>query len=353
MNDVAVTYDSRLRIWLFLGLTLLASLVLLMLNVILGSVDIPLDQVGRIIIDGESDRKAWTNIVMKSRLPQAITAMLAGAGLSVGGLQMQTLFRNPLAGPSVLGISSGASLGVAFVLLLSGKLIGVALSQFGFMGDVAVTIAAFVGAMSVLFIVVFFSERVKGNATLLIIGIMVGYAGAAIVGMLKFFSLEEDIRAYVIWGLGSFAKVSTSQMKIFAPVMIVALIGSMLLAKSLNLLQLGDNYARNLGLNIKRIRILVILSAGFLTATVTAFCGPVIFLGLAVPHLTRGILKTSDHRKLLPGVVMMGILLALLCALIARLPGFDGALPVNSITSLVGAPVVVMVLMQKRKTIEE
>ena len=291
----------------------------------------------------------WQNIIWKSRVPQALTALVAGAGLSVSGLQMQTVFRNPLAGPSVLGISSGASMGVAFVVLLSGSLGGVALSKLGFMGEIALTIAAIAGSLSIMANVVFVSQKVRGNVTLLIIGVMIGYIANAVIGVLKFFSVVEDIRAYVIWGLGSFARVSGDQMTLFICIMVVLLPLSFLLVKTLNLLLLGDAYARNLGLNIKRARLLVITCSGVLVAIVTAYCGPIIFLGLAVPHLCRGMFRTSDHRILMPASLLAGASLALVCNLIARMPGFEGALPVNSVTALVGAPVVMSVLFNKRR----
>ena len=274
---------------------------------------------------------------------------MAGAGLAVSGLQMQTVFRNPLAGPSVLGISSGASLGVALVILLSGSVGGVALSKLGYIGELALTIAATVGSLSVMALIVFVSQKVRGSVTLLIIGVMIGYVANAIIGMLKYFSVEEDIRAYVIWGLGSFARVSGNQMTLFVAIMAVLLPLSLLLIKTLNLLLLGEGYARNLGLNIKRARLSVISCAGLLTAIVTAYCGPVIFLGLAVPHLCRGLLRTSDHRILMPASILTGASLALVCNLIARMPGFEGALPVNSVTALIGAPIVVYVLFSKRR----
>ena len=291
----------------------------------------------------------WQNILWKSRVPQALTALVAGAALSVSGLQMQTVFRNPLAAPSVLGVSAGASLGVAFVVLLSGAIGGVALSRLGYLGEIALSVAAIIGSLSVLALIVFISTKVKGNVTLLIIGVMIGYVANAIIGVLKFFSVEEDIRAYVIWGLGSFARVSGDQMLLFVTLMVLLIPLSFLLIKTMNLLLLGSNYARNLGLNIHRARLLVILSAGILVAIVTAYCGPIMFIGLAVPHLARAIFHSSDHRVLMPATVLIGATLALACNLIARMPGFEGALPLNSVTALIGAPVVASVLFRKRK----
>ena len=334
----------------FYMLLIMASIFLFFfLNLVLGSVSIPLRAVWNILWGTGNESVIWQNIIWKSRVPQALTALVAGAGLSVSGLQMQTVFRNPLAGPSVLGISSGASMGVAFVVLLSGSLGGVALSKLGFMGEIALTIAAIAGSLSIMALIVFVSQKVRGNVTLLIIGVMIGYIANAVIGVLKFFSVEEDIRAYVIWGLGSFARVSGDQMTLFICIMVVLLPLSFLLVKTLNLLLLGDAYARNLGLNIKRARLLVITCSGVLVAIVTAYCGPIIFLGLAVPHLCRGMFRTSDHRILMPASLLAGASLALVCNLIARMPGFGGALPVNSVTALVGAPVVMSVLFNKRR----
>ncbi len=279
--------------------------------------------------------------------------MVAGAGLAVSGLQMQTVFRNPLAGPSVLGISNGASLGVACVVLMSGSLGGVALSRLGYIGDVAMSVAAIVGSLAVMALILYVSQKVKGNVTLLIIGVMIGYLATAVIGVLKFFSAEEDIKAYVVWGLGSFSRVSGNQMVLFVVLMAILLPMSMLLVKTMNLLLLGDGYARNLGLNIRRARMLVILCSGVLVAIVTAYCGPIMFIGLAVPHLCRAIFRSSDHRILMPGTLLAGAALALFCNLVARMPGFEGALPVNSVTALVGAPVIAGVLFRRHQSIEE
>ncbi len=323
--------------------------VFFLLNILLGSVQIPFKDIWHILWGDYDGNEIWQNIVWKSRIPQALTALVAGAGLSVSGLQMQTVFRNPLAGPSVLGISSGASMGVAFVVLLSGTIGGVALSKVGIMGEIALTISAIIGSLSIMALIIFVSQKVKGNVTLLIIGVMVGYVANAVIGVLKYFSVEEDIRAYVIWGLGSFARVSGNQMTLFVSIMLVLLPLSFLLVKTLNLLLLGDAYARNLGLNIRRARLQVITCSGVLVAIVTAYCGPIIFLGLAVPHLCRSLFRTSDHRILMPASLLMGGAMALVCNLIARMPGFEGALPVNSVTALVGAPVVISVLFNKRR----
>ncbi len=337
---------KNLTLTLFL---VLAIVLMFILNLLLGTVRIPVADICRILFGDGGENEILRNIVLSSRVPQALTALVAGAGLAVSGLQMQTVFHNPLAGPSVLGISNGASLGVAFVVLLSGSLGGVALSRLGYLGDVAMSVAAIIGSLAILGLIAYISQKVKGNVTLLIIGVMIGYLANAIIGVLKFFSAEEDIKAYVVWGLGSFARVSGDQMLLFVMLMVILLPLSMLLVKTMNLLLLGEAYARNLGLNVQRSRLLVILSSGVLVAIVTAYCGPIMFIGLAVPHLARAIYRTSDHRVLMPGTMLVGGALALVCNLLARLPGFEGALPVNSVTALVGAPVIASVLFRRRK----
>ena len=330
-------------------LTLIAGiLLLLIINLLIGSVKIPVADVCRILMSDDSN-EIWTNIIFNSRLPQALTAIVAGAGLAVSGLQMQTVFRNPLAGPSVLGISNGSALGVAFVVLLSGKIGGVALSRLGYLGDAAMSVAAIVGAMAVLLLILWLSQKVKGNVTLLIIGVMIGYLANAIIGVLKFLAPEEDVKSFVVWGLGSFSRVSGDEMVLFIVLMCILLPLACLLVKDMNLMLLGDRYASNLGLNIRRSRMLVIVSSGILVAIVTAYCGPIMFIGLAVPHLARAIFRTSDHRTLMPATALCGAVLALFCNFIARMPGFEGALPVNSVTALVGAPVIAVVLFGKRK----
>ena len=338
---------STIILMVMLGISIVGFFIL---NLLLGSVSIPVDNIIDILLGRDNDNLIWRNIILKSRLPQSLTAMMAGAGLAVSGLLMQTVFRNPLAGPSVLGISSGASLGVACVVLLSGSIGGVPLSKLGVIGEVTITLSAIIGSLLIMALIAFVAQKVRGNVTLLIMGVMIGYIANAIIGVLKFFSAEEDIRAYVIWGLGSFSRVSGGQTSVFILLMLVLLPLSFFLIKSLNLLLLGDSYAQNLGLNIKRARLLVIGCSGVLVAVVTAYCGPIVFLGLAVPHICRGLFHTSNHAVILPASLLGGASLALLCNLIARMPGFEGALPVNSVTALVGAPVVMWVLFKRRKT---
>ena len=340
---------ENMRISKFIILVV-SIVVLVVINLLLGTVRIPVGEVYSILIGAGSESEIWTNIVISSRLPQVLTAIVAGAGLAVSGLQMQTVFRNPLAGPSVLGISNGSALGVAFVVLLSGKIGGVALSRLGYLGDAAMSVAAIVGALAVMLLIVWISQKVKGNVTLLIIGVMIGYLANAIIGVLKFLSPEEDVKTFVVWGLGSFSRVSGDEMLLFVVLMCILLPISFLLVKPMNMLLLGERYAANLGLDVQRARMLIIICSGVLVAIVTAYCGPIMFIGLAVPHLARALFRTSDHRVLLPATALCGAALALVCNFIARMPGFEGALPVNSVTALVGAPVIAAVLFGRRKS---
>lgn len=331
-------------------------MILFVMNLLLGSVSIPLREVLQILLravpENSTRNDIWlihSNIIWSSRVPQSLTAMAAGAGLAVAGLQMQTVFHNPLAGPSILGISSGAALGVALVVLLSGAIGGSALSNMGYIGDAALSIAAIIGAMSVMALITFVAQRVKGKVTLLIIGVMIGYMTSAIIGVLKYFSDEDDVRAYMVWGLGSFSRVSGNNVVLFLILMAILLPLAFLLIKPMNLLLLGEGYARNLGLNIRKARLEVILCSSMLVAVVTAYCGPILFIGLAVPHLCRSLFRTNNHSLLVPASLFTGTALALLCNLIARMPGFEGVLPVNSVTALIGAPIVMSVLLKHQK----
>lgn len=331
---------------------LIAIPLLLLLNLAVGSVPIPLAEVVHVLlgIQPYSDvGMVWQSIILSTRLPQAVTALCCGAGLSVAGLLMQTIFRNPLAGPSVLGVSSAASLGVAFAIMLSGGMGFSLMRMFGIIGNAAITLSAVAGAMAVMGAIAFLANRVRGKATLLMVGVMIGYIASAITGVLKYFSSEEEVRAYVVWGLGSFARVTGGQVYVFASLVAVMLPFALLLTKWLNIMLLGDMYATSLGIDIKRVRTLTIAIAGTLTAVVTAYCGPIMFIGLAVPHICRGLLRCSDHRLLLPATMFCGASIALLCNIISRLPGMEGALPVNSVTALIGAPITLWILLKKKR----
>lgn len=318
------------------------------LSLVAGSVSIPLGDVLKILTGGQPARATWTTIVLDFRLPKALTALLAGAALGVSGLQMQTLFRNPLADPFVLGVSSGASLGVALVVLGVGTTGSLLLAGLGLTGDFGLTVAAFVGAAITLVLVVSVASRVQSVMTLLILGLMFGYATSAVVTLLLYFSLNERIKAYMSWTFGSFGGVTWGQMPIFIPVILIGIVSAFLLSKPLNALLLGEGYARSMGMNVRRGRLAIITSTALLAGTVTAFCGPIGFLGLAVPHLCRAILGTSDHKLLIPATVLLGGTIALAADLIAQLPGNQIVLPLNAVTALIGAPVVIWMILRRR-----
>jgi iron complex transport system permease protein len=321
---------------------------LFLLSLAMGSVTIPLDQILTVLLGGEAERSSWQTIILQFRLPKALTAALAGAALGVSGLLMQTFFRNPLAGPFVLGISSGASLGVALVVLSAGTVGGTLLAGLGLGGDVMLAVAAAAGAGSTMLVVLLVASRVKDSMTLLILGLLMGYLVSAMVSLLLYFAIPERIQAYINWTFGSFGGVTRGQMPILAGGVIIGLLIALALTKSLNALLLGENYARSMGMNIWLTRIAVIGATALLAGTVTAFCGPIGFVGIAVPHLCRSLFSTSDHRVLVPGTILTGAMLALVAALLAEVPGYDLILPLNAVTSLIGAPVVIMVIMRRR-----
>ncbi|MGA1196912.1 MAG: iron chelate uptake ABC transporter family permease subunit [Candidatus Latescibacterota bacterium] len=323
-------------------------LVVFALSLSLGSVHIPVGDVVSVLLGGEGEKPAWAIIVHTIRLPKAITAMLAGAALSVSGLQMQTLFRNPLADPFVLGINSGASLGVAIVVLAVGSVGSALLAGLGVLGDLSLAFAASLGAAAVLGCVLLISRKVQSVMTLLILGLMFGYATSAFVSVLLYFSIPEQIQAFIIWTFGSFGGVTWRQMAVFAPAIGLGLLLAFLTVKPLNALLLGEKYAQSMGVPVKRVRIWTLAGASILAGVTTAFCGPIAFLGLAVPHLCRSLLNTSDHRLLMPAVTLLGATLALFADVIARMPGSQATLPLNAVTSLIGAPVVIWVILRRQ-----
>ena len=319
---------------------------LLAINLLVGSVQIPASDVFSILFgNGEGTKASWRYIVLESRLPQAITATLCGGALAVSGLMLQTAFRNPLADPSIFGISSGAGLGVALVMLLLGGSVGAA--SLGVSGYVAIILAAFVGAMAVMAIIFFFSTLVRSNVMLLIIGIMIGYLSSSAITLLQFFATDEGVKSYMVWGMGSFGGVSMTHLPIFAGFTVVGLICSLLLIKPLNALLLGDQYAQNLGVSIRFVRNWLLIVTGLLTAITTAFCGPVSFIGLAIPHVARLLLRTDNHLVLMPATILCGSVTALLCNLICFLPGENGIIPLGAVTPLIGAPVIIYVIIHR------
>lgn len=329
-----------------LGLTVLIIL-LLIANLLIGSVRIPAGAVWDVLCGYPVERDSWRFIILESRIPQGITALLCGAALAVSGLMLQTVFSNPLAGPSILGINTGASLGVALVMLLGGG--SITAGAFSLSGFLAVLAGAFAGAMIVMGILLFFSTFTRNNLMLLIIGIMIGYITSSAISLLNFFSTAEGVHSYMIWGLGNFSGVSSEQLPVFVISIVAGLLLSVLLIKPLNALLLGNRYAENLGVNVRLTRNLLLIATGILTAITTAFCGPIAFIGLAVPHIARLMLGTSNHNSLMPVTLLLGGAIALLCNLISVLPGEKGILPLNAITPVLGAPVIIYIIVNQRK----
>ncbi len=323
------------------------TLACVLVSLAAGSARIPVSEVVTILTGGEAERASWRGIVLDFRLPKALSAALAGAALAVSGLMMQTLFRNPLAGPYVLGVSAGASLGVAVVVLSVGAGASRMLAGFGLAGDLGLVAAASLGSGAVLALVFFVAKRVS-TLTLLILGVLFGYATSALVTVLVHFSLAERIQAYLTWTFGSFGGVTWSQLRILAPVLTAGLALAALASKPLNALLLGESYAASMGVAVERARYLILASTALLAGAVTAFCGPIAFLGVAVPHLVRGLLGVADHRLLIPASVLAGASVALVSDLVAQLPGSQAVLPLNAVTALIGAPVIAVVVLRRR-----
>ena len=331
--------------------TLVALALLLVLLalacLVFGSVEIPIDSIWDIVTGKGSENKAWEIIILKSRIPMIATAALAGAALSISGLLLQTTFNNPLAGPSILGVSSGAGLGVAIVILAMGGSLG------GLLGEnvgsyMAILVGALLGAGAVLLVLIAFSAIVRSNTMLLIIGILVSYLTSSVVQLLNSVATEEGVHNYVSWGFGNFSGVSVAQMPVYAGVIILALIGSALMVKPLNALLLGARYAQNLGINVSRTRNILLIITGILTAVVTAFCGPIGFIGLVVPHIARMSLGTSNHSRLVPATILSGAVIALLCCLVS-VCNPHGIIPINAITPIIGVPIILYIILNRRR----
>ncbi|MBO5951742.1 MAG: iron ABC transporter permease [Bacteroidaceae bacterium] len=321
-----------------------AIALLLLLNLFIGSVKIPFKEVVSILFNGESTKQSWEFIVLQSRLPQAITALLCGASLSAAGLILQTAFRNSLAGPDILGINGGAGLGVALVMLLFGGNLSAGNITIG--GSLSIVVGAMIGAFAVMALILALSNKLRSSVMLLIAGIMISYLTSSAITLLNFFSTAEGVHSYTMWGMGNFGGVTLKQLPFFSTVSLIGIGIAILMIKPLNALLLGEHYAQNLGINIMRTRTMLLISTGILVATTTAFCGPISFIGLAVPHLARLILGTNNHKSLMPVTILMGITIALLCNLISALPGDKGLIPLNAITPFIGAPVILYVLLR-------
>ena len=328
------------------SLFVVAAIILFVANLAYGSVDIPLGQVFSILTGNGAEKASWRYIVIESRLPQTVCALLSGASLSVSGLMLQTAFRNPLADPSIFGISSGAGLGAAVVMLMFGGCM--TSGALSFSGFTAVFLGAFIGAMIVMAIIFFFSTIVRGNVMLLILGIMIGYIASSCISLLNFFATEEGVKSYLVWGMGSFGGVSLSYLPAFSTVCFCGLFASILLIKPLNILLLGKDYAENLGIRTTVVRNWLLIITGALTSIVAAFCGPISFIGLAVTHVARLLIHSSDHRLLMPASMLAGSVVALLCNLFCTMPSHGGIIPLNAVTPIIGAPVIIYIILRKK-----
>ena len=347
-NAAYISLIPRVRPVLWAGLFLLL-LFLFAADMTVGSANIPLKSIGAILLGLNDEPERWRQVVLLFRLPRALTAMLTGAALGIAGLKMQTLFRNPLADPFVLGVSSGASLGVAAVILTASSLGGVLPAIAGIFGNYSVIIvAAICGSSLVMIIVLSVARKVENAVTLMIVGLMFGYIASSLVSVMMQFAMETQTQNYITWTFGSFGGVTWTQMKIFAPAISIGILTAWALTKPLNAFLLGDDYARSMGVNVRRARIQIIFGTSLLAGTVTAFCGPVGFLGIAVPHLSRMLLRTNDHHALIPAVILLGSSLALVADIVAQVPGTDISLPLNAVTALIGAPVVVGIILRRR-----
>lgn len=332
-----------------IGLLLFGVAMLFILDLALGSVKIELLELIKILFGQEVENQAWQNIVLKIRLPRSITAVLAGGALALGGLQMQTLFRNPLAGPSILGITSGASLGVAAVMLASGSAAtAFAIKNLGIGGSWLIVLASTLGAFLVLLVILAISYKISDNVVMLIVGIMVANITIAVVSIWQYFSNPEQIQEYILWTFGSLGGVTNDQLAILVLVVGIGTVATFALSKSLNVLLLGEKYAQSMGLNVRRSRLMIIFTTSLLAGAITGFCGPIGFVGIAVPHLTRSLLNTSDHKILVPTNLLMGAGLLLLCDIISQVPGSSSVLPVNAITAMIGSPIVIWVIVKRR-----
>ncbi len=342
-------FKRRLSAKTWLTILLIALPFVFLLSLLIGSVNIPLSSIADIIFKPDTVKPSWVYIFRNYRLVKAIAAVLSGMALGVAGLQMQTLFRNPLADPFILGINSGASLGVALVVMGTGILSGAFISGLTTLGDISLAMAASIGAGFVLGLILLVSRWVRNVTTLLILGLMFGYATNALVSLLIYFSRPDRVHAFTIWSYGSFGGVTWNQLRVMAPVIMIGIGLVMFLPKALNVLLLGEDYAKTMGLNVKKTRFLILLSSSLLAGTVTAFAGPIGFLGIAVPHIARNLLHTSDHKKLIPATLLLGAIVALVADMISQLPGSHYILPLNVVTSIFGAPFVIWVILRQRR----
>lgn len=340
------TNNRNTLLFTFLSLILLLTLLL---NISFGQVSIPVKEIFRSLFNGQAEKETWEYIIMNFRLPKAITAILVGIGLSISGLLMQTLFRNPLAGPYVLGLSSGSSLGVAFVILGVGLLPAV-FSQF-LLSSYGIILASCMGSLLVLLMILIVSQRLRDTMSILIVGLMFSSFTGAIVSVFSYFSTAEQLQKYTFWSMGSIGNLSWQNIIILGISVFIGLLLSSLTLKALDALLLGENYAKSMGLNLKKSRYTIIFATSILAGSITAFAGPIAFVGLAVPHLSKLIFQTSNHKTLFWSTILIGAIIMLFCDTVSQMPGFDFTLPINAITSIIGAPVVIWLIVRKKSMI--
>jgi iron complex transport system permease protein len=348
-SGISLDTDRRIKsMWLFIGLAFLL-IAFIVMDLMTGTVKIPALEVIGIIIGNERNNPVWNTILFDFRIPKTLAAILAGSALSVSGLQMQTVFRNPLAGPDVLGVSSGASLGVALVVLGLGDFF---MSQnISYLGSWVQIVAAWLGAGTVLLLIMLVSVRVRDIMTILILGVLFGSAASAFVSILQYFSPQSQLKAFVIWSMGNLGNLTDIQLRVLAISLAVGFMLTTVTLKVMNALLLGEAYSRSMGVNIKRTRLLVFLSTSLLSGSITAFCGPIAFIGIAVPHLARLVFGTANHYILVPASIMLGSILMLLADIISQIPGYGIILPINSVTALLGIPVVIWVIIYNRRLV--
>ncbi|MBL4593030.1 MAG: iron ABC transporter permease [Flavobacteriales bacterium] len=338
---------SNKTIYLIASL-IIGTVLFFILDLFLGSVHIPIKNIIAILFGEIPEKESWSVIILESRLPKAIAAILCGAALSVSGLQMQTLFRNPLAGPYILGISSGAGLGVA-IFIMGLSFLGVSVTGIGLPANSGMIISSILGSFGVLAILLSIINRLKDIMTVLILGIMIGSVITAIIGIIQYFSHDSQLKSFIMWTMGDLSSITNSQLTLLAPIVLIGLALAFISSKSLNAYLLGEEYATSLGVNIKKSRIIIIVITSVLTGSITAYCGPIGFIGIVIPHLARMISNSSDHKILIPLSILLGINVLLISDIISQLPGLEQSLPINSITSLIGIPFIIWIILKNKK----
>lgn len=333
---------------LLLFILLLSGILFFLIDLFVGSVKIPFSEIINILFGNVPEKVSWQIIILKTRLPKALAAIICGAALSVSGLQMQTLFKNPLAGPYILGISSGAGLGVA-IFIMGLSMLGFSTHIIGFISNYGLVFSSILGSLLVLLILMAAIVRIKDIMTVLILGIMIGSIITAVISVIQYFSPDAYLKSFILWTMGDLSSVSLNQLGVFAPVVIISLVLSFSLSKSLNLYLLGESYAKSLGLNIKRTQLGIIITTALLAGSVTTYCGPIGFIGIVVPHFARLIAKTADHKRLIPLSILIGVNILLLSDIISGLPGSDHSLPINAITAFIGIPFIFWLILKNKK----